>query len=34
MPAERGWRIWILRPEAFDGRLGERWERVSELRER
>jgi len=33
MPAECGWRICILRPEAGDGRLGERWERVSELRE-
>jgi hypothetical protein len=34
MPAECGWRICILRPEAGDGRLGERWELVSELRER
>ena len=34
MPAECGWRICILRPEGGDGRLGERWEPVSELRER
>ena len=34
MPAECSWLICILRPEAGDGRLGERWERVSELRER